>query len=236
MRVAICDDDKYLVENLYIKISKLLNKWNYEYEIFCFYTGLDMLVDIDIRGIYDIIFLDIELGKADGISIAKKLRDEYHVFTLIFISQYEEYYRDVFEVDAKWFLDKPFSDERLEKALKKAVFEISSSKDIFEFCFKKSMYRLVLKDIVYIESDRRKLLIHCNDNRIYEYYEKLCTLEEHFNQSNVKFIRVNQSYLVNTSYIKRYCYEDVELYNGEKFIISQGRREKIREIFLDRNF
>ena len=234
MRIAICDDDECLVENLHAKVSKLLSLWNCEYEIFCFSTGIDMMVDIDIKGIYDIIFLDIDLGSSNGINIAKKLREEYQVFALIFISQYQEYYREVFEVDAKWFLDKPFSDERLEKALRKAVCDISSSKDIFEFCFKKSMYRLVLKDVIYIESDRRKLLIHCSDSKTYEYYEKLCKLEEQFNESNIKFIRVNQSYLINTSYIKRYCYEDVELYNGEKFIISQGRREKIRELFLNK--
>ncbi len=234
MRIAICDDDKYITESLYEKIRISLDKWNIGYEIFCFYTGIDMLIDIEIKGIYDIIFLDVNLGKENGINIAKKLREEYKIFSLIFISQYQDYYRDVFEVDAKWFLDKPFSDERLEKALKKAVSDISFSGDIFEFSFRKSVYKLFLKDIIYIESDKRKLLIHCIDKKIYGYYEKLCRLQEKIDKSNTRFIRTSQSYLVNALYIKRYCYEEIELYNGEILSISQNRREKVRDIFINR--
>lgn len=236
MRIAICDDDNYIVESLKEKIDKILKLWGLEYEVSCFNTGIDMLVDIEIRGMFDIVFLDIELGTYNGINIAKKLREDYQIFELIIISQYQEYYRDVFEVDAKWFLDKPFCDERLEKALKKVVNNISKVEDVFEFSFKKSIYRLDLREIMYIESDRRKLLIHCKDNSIYEYYERLGKLEEQCNKGDLKFIRISQSFLINALYIKRYSYENVELRNGENFKISQGRREGIRDIFVEKLF
>ncbi|MBE5925479.1 MAG: response regulator transcription factor [Lachnospiraceae bacterium] len=236
MRIAICDDENYIVESLKEKLDKILRKWCLEYEIVCFNTGIDMLIDIEIGGMFDIIFLDIELGTYNGINIAKKLRENYEIFELIIISQYQDYYRDIFEVDAKWFLDKPFSDEVLEKALKKVVANISKAEDIIEFAFKKTLYRLSLREIMYIESDRRKVHIYCNDNHIYEYYEKLDKLEEKFSKGNLKYIRISKSYLINVLYVKRYSYENIELRNGEIFKISQGKRECIRDIFMEKAF
>ena len=232
MRIAICDDDDYIVESLYAKVKNILDACNYNYELCCFKTGTDMMIDIETRGIYDVILLDIALGRENGVDIARKLREEYKIFSLIFISQYQEYYRDVFEVDAKWFLDKPFNEERLKKALEKAINDICFADDVLEFYFKKSIYRIKFRDIMYIESDKRKLVIYCSDNRTYEYYGKLSKIQEEINGGSVRFIRINQSYLINPEGIKRYSYNDVELYNGKNISISKSKREYVREIFM----
>lgn len=234
MRVAICDDDEYIVKELRRNVMVILDGWNIRYEISTFYTGIDLLVDVDITGVFDIIFLDIKLGQENGIDIAKRLRAKNHLFSLVLMSQYESYYKDVFEVEARWFINKPFDVKTIEKALRKIVKDIKCKNDIFEFSYNKIMYRLALREIVYIESDKRKLYIHCVDKKTYEYYAKLSDMEKILQKSNTKFARISQSYLINLFYIKIYRYEEIELFSGEKMLISQTRRECVRKSFLNR--
>lgn len=233
MRIAICDDDRPIVTSLHKRIETLMIKWSINAEIYDFSDGEDMVYEIESTGIFDIIFLDIEIGKMNGIDLASELRSKYFVFTLIFISQYDNYYRAAFEVQPFWFLDKPFSDEKLELAMKKAVDREMNKEETFDFSFSKVYYRIFLDDIVYFESDRRQVLVHCVDSKIYRCYNKLDVIEQEFSSKNRNFIRVHRSFYVNQIYIKKYYYDRILLYNDEEIQISASRREKVRDIYIN---
>ena len=117
MRIAICDDESIIAEDLYERIQRILKKWNVNANIDLFNNGLDLLYEIETKGIYDIIYLDIEIGDINGIELAAKLNSDEYYYTLILISQYEIYYRAAFEVQPFWFLDKPFDDGKIELSL-----------------------------------------------------------------------------------------------------------------------
>lgn len=233
MRIAICDDDSVIVQNLHERLERIMIEWSINADIYDFSDGEDMLYEIESTGIFDIIFLDIEIGKMNGINIASELRNKYFIFTLIFISQYDNYYRAAFEVQPFWFLDKPFSDEKLELALRKAVDRGMNREETFDFSFNKVYYRIFLDDIMYFESDRRQVLIHCVDNKIYKCYNKLDILEREFKNKNRNFIRVHRSFYVNQIYIKKYYYDKILLYNNEEIQVSASRREKVRDIYIN---
>lgn len=233
MRIAICDDDSVIVQNLHERLERIMIEWSINADIYDFSDGEDMLYEIESTGIFDIIFLDIEIGKMNGINIASELRNKYFIFTLIFISQYDNYYRAAFEVQPFWFLDKPFSDEKLELALRKAIDRGINREETFDFSFNKVYYRIFLDDIMYFESDRRQVLIHCVDNKIYKCYNKLDIIEQEFKNKNRYFIRVHRSFYVNQIYIKKYYYDKILLYNNEEIQISASRREKVRDIYIN---
>lgn len=233
MRIAICDDDCVIAKDLHQRIERIMVKWSIHADIYDFFDGEDMLYEIECTGIFDIIFLDIEIGKMNGIDIASELRNKYFIFTLIFISQYDNYYRAAFEVQPFWFLDKPFSDEKLELALRKAVDRGMNREETFDFSFNKVYYRIFLDDIMYFESDRRQVLIHCVDNKIYKCYNKLDIIEREFKNKNRNFIRVHRSFYVNQIYIKKYYYDRILLYDNEEIQVSASRREKVRDIYIN---
>lgn len=232
MRIAICDDERPIVTNLHKRVETLMLKWSINAKIYDFFDGGDMLYEIESTGIFDIIFLDIEIGKENGIDLASKLRTQYSIFTLIFISQYDTYYRAAFEVQPFWFLDKPFSDAKLELALKKAVDRGFHRAEVFDFSFNKVYYRIFTDDIVYFESDKRLVLLHCIDKKIYKCYNKLNNIEKEFENRNRNFIRLHRSFFVNQIYIKKYYYDKVVLYNNEEIQISAAKREKVRDIYI----
>lgn len=233
MRIAICDDDKILSENLCKKIEILMYKMSINAKIMEFNDGADLLYEIESTGIFDIIFLDIEIGKMNGIDIASELRNRYYRFTLIFVSQYDNYYRAAFEVQPFWFLDKPISDEKLELAINKVIDRVLDKEETFDFSFNKVYYKIFVDDIVYFESYKRQVIIHCVDNKIYKCYNKLSVIEKEFKEKNRNFIRINRSLLINQIYMKIYYYDKIVLYNNEELGISISRREDVRNSYLD---
>lgn len=232
MRIAICDDDEPIVTSLHQRVENLMIKWSINAKIYDFLDGEDMLYEIETTGIFDIIFLDIEIGKMNGIDIATELREKHFIFNLIFISQYDNYYRAAFEVQPFWFLDKPFLEEKLELALRKVVDRELNKDETFDFSFSKIYYRISIDDIIYIESFKRQLLVHCVDNNIYKCYNKLNIIEDVFDSMNRNFIRINRSLLVNQIYIKKYCFDKVVMKNKEELLISASRREVVRDIYV----
>ena len=64
MRIAVCDDDRAVKEELF----KLIQEQVPDAEIVGYQSGEEM---INVRGNFDIYFLDIEMGKVSGMDIAR---------------------------------------------------------------------------------------------------------------------------------------------------------------------
>lgn len=66
----------------------------------------------------DIMFLDIQMPQINGIDVAKKLMQENHKPIIIFVTAYDQFAIEAFDVNAVDYLLKPISEEKLEKRLK----------------------------------------------------------------------------------------------------------------------
>lgn len=62
---------------------------------------------------YDIVFMDIEMSVLNGIETAKKIRKSNQKMVIIFVTDYQEYVYDVFDVLPFRFLRKPCSEEEV---------------------------------------------------------------------------------------------------------------------------
>lgn len=232
MRIAICDDDRILVRDLHKKIDTILKEWSLNAQIYDFYEAGDLMYEIETKGIFDIIFLDIEMGDVNGIDIASRLNDEEYIFTLIFVSQYDVYYGAAFEVQPFWFLDKPVKIEKLKKSLSKAVNNVKYKYETFDYSYNKEFYRVLLDKIMYIQSSGRVIYIHCVDNAIHKCYMKLKDVEAVLEEKHRRFIKINRSICVNPMYVKKWTYRDVFMVNGEIIGIGITYRDSVREQYI----
>ena len=128
----ICDDNsdelqilKSYIERFFFELPE-----SYNYKIDTCSNGEELLAKCNSL-VYHAIFLDIELPDFNGIDIAKNLRKENDNVFIIFVTSYEKYMRDSFEVQPFRFIDKPISYEftykicqSLIKALTKTHFSI----------------------------------------------------------------------------------------------------------------
>lgn len=68
---------------------------------------------------YSVIFLDVEMPGMNGIELARLLQQHARQPYIIYITAYEEYAVQAFEVNAVDYLLKPFDEKRLGRALEK---------------------------------------------------------------------------------------------------------------------
>jgi two-component system LytT family response regulator len=74
----------------------------------------------------DLVLLDIQMPGLDGFGVVEALEDPPPI---IFVTAYDEYAIRAFEVNALDYLLKPFSRERLEKALHRAQESLTEERD-----------------------------------------------------------------------------------------------------------
>lgn len=161
----------------------------------------------------DLIFMDIEMPVLKGTDFIKNLKIQPKV---IFTTAYREYAIEGFELDAIDYLLKPIVFERFFKAIEKFITHqrpddmIEKNNSIY-IQIKKKNIKVVLSDILYIESLKDYIKIHLSDKKLV-FKHGITSFEQKLNKY---FIRIHRSYIVNSEKISAYTKNDVEIGNIE---------------------
>lgn len=199
IRIGICDD---LVEQLQIQeemVRNIVCRLGLNTEIKCFQSGEDLLWEMEQKGNMDIILLDIEMGGINGVETARRIREKDNRAILFFISYYEQYCKEIINVQPFRFIDKPVSEEELDRGFREAFKAMSQKEEIFEYTYKKVPYKILVNKIRYFESDKRQVNLYSTDG-VSSFYKKLDEVEAQLEQMNIKFLRISKSYLVNVKF------------------------------------
>ncbi|MFA9430986.1 LytR/AlgR family response regulator transcription factor [Egicoccus sp. AB-alg2] len=70
---------------------------------------------------YDVLFLDVRMPGMGGLELARALRERERSPAVIFTTAYPEHAVTAFDLEAVDYLVKPFDDERLHRALERAL-------------------------------------------------------------------------------------------------------------------
>ena len=148
LKIAICDDDLGFtgsLENLVLEESQSMGiRVNTD----VFSDGKTLLKSIQSGERYGLIFIDIEMEQVDGISAARKIRETDHSVLFIYISGYDKYLKELFEVEPFRFLSKPLDKEKFRRYFKVASLlfrhQQSQSKSYFPSVFPHSITFLLL--------------------------------------------------------------------------------------------
>lgn len=231
IKVGICDDEQRFLSQMEQTIEAIAQKYHYEVQVEVYSDGKELLEDFE-KGIgLDLVFLDIEMEKVDGIETARKIRERDYHLLIVYVSSYEEYLMQLFEVEPFRFLKKPLQKEQLEEVFIKAQRRIEEKKkSYYRFQIGKTMMQVLQKDILYFESAGRKVMIHTMEKQ-YEYYDKLDKVEEKL--ENARFLRIHKAYLVNVDNIEAFQYERVALMDGTVLNISEKNRSRVRNEFWE---
>lgn len=237
IKIAICDNEYQTAVEIEQWITTISEKRFIEADTDVFSDGEELIHEIEHINSYDIIFLDIEMEIMDGIKTAKKIRKIDKNVVIIYVSGYEAYAIETFEVNPFRFIVKPVKKEMFEKIYLAAVERVTLDDAFFQFKYGKSFYKESLEDIIYFESNRRIInIITVHGN--FKFYGKLNEVQERVATAKTTFLRIHQSYLVNYKYINRLSYDFVEMRNGIRLSISEEKQKMISELYfkeLERN-
>ena len=231
MKAIICDDEKSTCSELEEIILKYAKEKRVPLVTEVFYSG-DILLDYLKREKINILFLDIELPGKDGVMVGKYIREvleEENIF-LVYISSKDNYALQLFQNRPFDFLVKPIEQAKIYHVLDNICRISGKNSAEFKFQVQNSTYCILYKDILYFQSDGRKINIVMK-KEVRTFYGKLNEIEEKLPEN--LFLRIHKSYLVNKSYVKGFTYEWVKMLNGDVLNISKINRADVRRKILE---
>lgn len=229
MKVALC----YYSIELQLHINELcrnfFRKENISAEIDKFLSGQALL---KATTTYDLILLDVDMPGLTGIEIGLALREKSQDVEIIYISSSAKYAIDGYQVQAFHYLLENELDHTFYNCMTSVMMKIKTKKRKQLFQFVEGHISISLDYLIYVESQASRLVFHvCHQGdahkSTYHLYGKIDDIQEDI--SGLGFIRTNQSYLVNSLYIREVkCYY-TELTNGEILSIPKARYSHVKE-------
>lgn len=179
---------------------------------------------------YDLIFLDIEMPKINGISLAKRIREKDSNVGLVFITNMAQYAINGYEVSAIDYILKPL--DYYDFALKFNKIINFVKRNISNYIYLKSVENNLIKvdvnEIIYVEIFSHYLIYHL-ENREIKVRGTISEAEN--NLSNYYFSRISKSFLINLKHVINIKLDNVLLTGNIELIISRLRKKDFLEAF-----
>jgi two-component system LytT family response regulator len=201
----------------------------------------------------DLVFLDVQMPGTDGFGVLRAL-DSMPAPQIIFVTAYDQYAIQAFDVHALDYLLKPFDRERFEEALLRAKIQIQKEKRsgwdpgivtlLQELKTQPArLERIVIKingrvfllktdEIDWIEAQGKYVVIHAG-KAAHLIREGMNALELKLDQA--KFVRIHKSSIVNIDRIQQlqsWFHGDyrVILKDGTQLTLSRRYRQNLNEL------
>lgn len=227
-RIAVCDENEIFLDKLCCHLIKWSKLRAINADIARFYDGTDLLDNIRDYGYYQVVILDMEIRGANGLFLAEYIQKQNMGTLIVFMSAYEHYYKQAYQVHSYYFFTKPIHVKELYSVMNGAVVQSEISDQAFRFYHKMMRYNIPIREILYFFSDRRRICIVCKDKKRYWFYGRLDQVEEVLKRRADKFLRIHKSFFVNSRYVRVFGYEYVEMADQERLPISRPRRKDLR--------
>lgn len=223
--IAILDDELSQTEKLHKLIDVYFDRKELlERRVDIFHKGEDI---INSPKLYDLLFLDIEVGHENGIEIAKQLRKRAPNMIIIVITGYLKYSMDGYKIQAARYLLKPILPELLYSELDEVLMLddrdslVLEDKDVFK--------RIKRKDVFYVESDGRKVRVHSKEGA-FPSKESLSEWKQRLDPA--LFVECHKGILVHVRCIQMLQADCIVLENGETLPLARRRADQVRKVWL----
>ena len=226
MKILICDDEIQYIDKLKKYIEEYMKCRSIDYEID---TECEPVNILSNNSIYQLVFLDIQMEKVDGISLAKVLKDRNSKVIIFFITSFKDYQDEAMDLRAFRFFEKPIDPERLNSGLDKAMEYIDESYVDFYIYANNEHKRILMDEVMYVERINRQVTLVTNHGNYTtrETFEDWCDIIQ-----NSYFYRVHKSYIVNLHYVSSYRYTELIVENKVRIPIASRRQADFHKFWF----
>lgn len=238
VRIAICDDDREFIRYLKKKIMTVMRK-DTKVEFWEFHSGEELFRGLYGRKECDVLFLDVQLPKMDGYTVAQKFREKYNAAILIFCSGVCLPTPEFFKVTPYRYLLKQYSAKQMEDELREIIAYLFKKKEqpYVWGSFEKTRYRLSLDDILYLSIAKRGCTVHLLPNSLSARLSEEMTCQEKLTDlyaliKDYGFAYAHNSYVVNLKYVTKRSMTELELTDGSALNISRSKGKEFEAEFV----
>ncbi len=230
LKIAVCEDED--AQRDYI--CALVEQWAEEKGIPCETTGYvsaeQLMYSFDGDLPYQVYILDIQMGKMNGMELARKIRAADSQAAILFLTGVKDYAIEGYEVGAVRYLLKPvrenefflIMDEVAEKQNKTSV-------ECFLLETGTNIQKIPFRDIWYVESQGHYVQMAYGDQKV-QWKSSFGSVQALFEEHG--FVMTRRGVLVNLCRVSRVGKTECILDNGAHVPVSRSQYKAVNEAFI----
>lgn len=227
MKIAVVDDEEMWRK----KAVEVIKSHFKETVSVCTFCSGDRLLANNEK--YEIVILDIEMKGKDGFETAMEYKLSHPDAIIIMLTTHIELSRKGYVVDAFRYVDKTKMCEEMEEAFMSAKKVLERYNVVQINVINIGSIPVVLKDILYIETIGRKVLVHTYGN-VYECSDSMGDLEKELSEKG--FFRCHKSYIVNLDAIKKIEKVFVHMADGDQVMVAVKKQATLKKKYIERKY
>ncbi|MEC9484857.1 MAG: LytTR family DNA-binding domain-containing protein [Candidatus Izemoplasma sp.] len=221
INIAVVEDN----HESQIKIKEFIRKYDNESDdtfIISVFSDGDEIVD-QYEAEFDIILMDIEMKRMNGMTAAEKIREIDPSVVLIFITNMTKFAVKGYAVNALSYLLKPVEYFAFRREIEKSVQQIKSRKEYYLVLPTiEGIAKVSASNIGYMESIKHQVIIHTIDEKEYVLNTTLKEMQTKLKEYN--YYRINSCYIVNLDKVDG-VKKDYAQVMGNELKISRPRKK-----------
>ncbi len=220
MRVCILDDERPALDNIKMVLSAFQ-----DIEIMLATTDYAELLEKLPAAEPDVVFLDISLPEINGIELAERIDALYPSIKIVFVTAYNEYAVEAFQVNAADYIMKPITGTKMQRTLNKLFqYQVENTQLNSNFRIignQNGKFFIVSPEQgEYIVNENRELILVAGQQR-YLLKHSIGYWENQLKPYD--WIRCHQSFLVNINQIASFS----PMFNSTYILKMKGNQDEI---------
>lgn len=228
-RIAIVDDSRADTEYLAALTRSWAGAEGVTCEIDTFLSAEAFLFEYAEKRDHDVLLLDVEMAEMDGVSLARRVREDNETVQIVFVTGYSDYVTDGYDVAALHYLIKPVSEAKLREVLSRAVRNLRKNERTLLLELTDKTMRVPFCEIRYLEVRRNYVTVHAKEE--YTLKKPLAEFEAALDE---RFFRTGRSHIVNLYCVRKVTKTDAHLTDGTVIPLPRGGQNALNRAIIER--
>ena len=231
IRIAICDDEKKILDEVSGYIKNYAEKKSKEIEVFRFDSAALLIGALEDGKSFDIFVLDVYIGDERGTVLARDIRKLGIESPIVFATTSVEHAPESYETGTLRYLIKPINPAKFYEAMDAALASVEKiSQRLIKMKTENGLESINVSHIICSEvHDHYQYVTMYNGTQI----KIRMTVTELFTMLSGYggFIRIGSAYIINLRHVKNVSRTEVCLYNDVSIQIPRGKHAEIKNAF-----
>ncbi len=226
LNCAICDDNRIITKEVKEKVLKIAREMRIQICVETYLNPKYLISDVqDEKVHYDFVILDIEMPEYSGMDLARIFGNEDPDCKIIFLTAYDSYAIDAYELSVFRYIPKREMDNRLKNAIA-GVVELFRKNQKRVYFYKKGNHyeNIPFKNIVYIVKNGKYAIFHLENEKTIHVRKPLAVVIEELDDD---FIYIDKGCIVNVQHIFRVDHDAVILTGSFKRLPISGPKMQL---------
>lgn len=228
LSIAVCDDDETDLRYITGLVDAWADRVRIPVSVRTFPSAEAFLFHYEENRDFDILLLDVEMGKLSGMDLARQIRAQDSCVQIVFITGYSDFMAQGYDVSALHYLMKPVKPGKFEEVLSRAADLCRQERPFLLVTSERETIRVFFDDIYYAESQGHYMLL-CTREAQYRVRLTVSGLLEQLDQG---FYRCGRSFVVNLRHVCRITKSEVFLDNHSSLPLGRGQYDEINKTMI----